>query len=35
VNIAAAAEFVAEGGAGAEISTDAIAVIKGSLVQIN
>lgn len=35
VNIKANAEFKAEGGAGAEVSTGAIAVLKGSLVQIN
>lgn len=35
VNIAANAEFKAEGSAGAEVSTSAIAVLKGSLVQIN
>ena len=35
VNIKANAEFKAEGNAGAEVSTSAIAVIKGSLVQIN
>lgn len=35
VSIAANAEFKAEGSAGAEISTSAIAVLKGSLVQIN
>ncbi|MCF6350629.1 MAG: type VI secretion system tip protein VgrG [Flavobacteriaceae bacterium] len=35
VSIAAKANFKAEGGAGAEISTSAIAVLKGSLVQIN
>jgi uncharacterized protein involved in type VI secretion and phage assembly len=35
VSIAAQAEFKAEGSAGAEISTSAIAVLKGSLVQIN
>lgn len=35
VNITAQAEFKAEGSAGAEVSTSAIAVLKGSLVQIN
>ncbi len=35
VGIAANAEFKAEGSAGAEVSTGAIAVLKGSLVQIN
>lgn len=35
VNITANAEFKAEGQAGAELSTSAIAVLKGSLVQIN
>lgn len=35
VSIAAQAEFKAEGSAGAEVSTSAIAVLKGSLVQIN
>lgn len=35
VEIAATANFKAEGGAGAEVSTSAIAVLKGSLVQIN
>lgn len=35
VSIAASAEFKAEGSAGAEVSTSAIAVLKGSLVQIN
>jgi len=31
----AGAQFKAEGGSGAELSTDAVAVVKGSLVQIN
>ncbi len=35
VNVTAQAEFVAEGSAGAEVSSSAIAVLKGSLVQIN
>ena len=35
VNVKASAEFKAEGGAGAELSTGAIAKIQGSLVQIN
>lgn len=35
VKIKANAEFKAEGSAGAEVSTSAIAVLKGSLVQIN
>lgn len=35
VGIVANAEFKAEGSAGAELSTSAIAVLKGSLVQIN
>ncbi|OAB78814.1 type VI secretion system tip protein VgrG [Cochleicola gelatinilyticus] len=35
VSIIANAEFKAEGSAGAEVSTSAIAVLKGSLVQIN
>lgn len=35
IAIAANAEFVAEGAAGAELSTSAIAVLKGSIVQIN
>lgn len=35
VNIAANANFKAEGSAGAEVSTSAVAVLKGSLVQIN
>lgn len=35
VSIAADAEFKAEGSAGAEVSTSAIAVLKGSMVQIN
>jgi len=35
VSINANAQFTAEGGAGAEVSTSAIAVLKGSLVQIN
>ncbi|GGG23454.1 hypothetical protein GCM10011344_25250 [Dokdonia pacifica] len=35
VGITANAEFKAEGSAGAEVSTSAIAVLKGSLVQIN
>lgn len=35
VGITANAEFKAEGSAGAEVSTGAIAVLKGSLVQIN
>lgn len=35
VEISAQAQFKAEGSAGAEVSTSAIAVLKGSLVQIN
>ena len=35
VNVKAGAQLKAEGSAGAELSTSAIAVIKGSLVQIN
>lgn len=35
VSLAANAQFKAEGSAGAEVSTSAIAVLKGSLVQIN
>ena len=35
ISNAAQAEFKAEGSAGAEVSTSAIAVLKGSLVQIN
>ncbi|MEM7186312.1 MAG: type VI secretion system tip protein VgrG [Bacteroidota bacterium] len=35
VKVKANAEFKAEGSAGAEVSTSAIAVLKGSLVQIN
>lgn len=35
VEIKATANFKAEGGAGAEVSTNAIAVLKGSMVQIN
>lgn len=35
VNVKANAQFKAEGNAGAEVSTSAIAVLKGSLVQIN
>lgn len=35
VNIKANAQFKAEGSAGAEVSTSAVAVVKGSLVQIN
>ncbi|WP_215225672.1 type VI secretion system tip protein VgrG [Echinicola shivajiensis] len=35
VNIKANAQFKAEGSAGAEVSTSAVAVLKGSLVQIN
>lgn len=35
VNVKANAQFKAEGSAGAEISTSAVAVLKGSLVQIN
>lgn len=35
INAKANAEFKAEGAAGAELSTSAIAVLKGSLVQIN
>ncbi|MCG2418345.1 type VI secretion system tip protein VgrG [Aequorivita sp. F47161] len=35
INVKANAQFKAEGSAGAEVSTSAIAVIKGSLVQIN
>ncbi|MBD1848319.1 type VI secretion system tip protein VgrG [Cyanobacteria bacterium FACHB-63] len=35
VNAKASAQFKAEGSAGAEVSTSAIAILKGSLVQIN
>ncbi|HNP66925.1 MAG TPA: type VI secretion system tip protein VgrG [Aequorivita sp.] len=35
VNVKANAQFKAQGNAGAEVSTSAIAVLKGSLVQIN
>lgn len=35
INLKADAQFKAEGSAGAEVSTNAIAVLKGSLVQIN
>ncbi len=35
INVKAKAQFKAEGSAGAEVSTGAIAVLKGSLVQIN
>lgn len=35
VNIKANAQFKAEGAAGAEVSTSAVAILKGSLVQIN
>lgn len=35
VSVKANAEFKAEGSAGAEVSTSAVAVLKGSLVQIN
>ncbi len=35
VSVIANAEFKAEGSAGAEVSTSAVAVLKGSLVQIN
>ncbi len=35
INLKASAQFTAEGSAGAEVSTSAIAVLKGSLVQIN
>ena len=35
VEIAAQANFKADGGAGAEVTTSAVAVLKGSLVQIN
>ncbi|MEP1781602.1 type VI secretion system tip protein VgrG [Reichenbachiella sp.] len=35
IEIKASAEFKADGGAGAEVTTGAIAVLKGSLVQIN
>ena len=35
VEVAAQANFKAEGSAGAEVSTSAVAVLKGSLVQIN
>ena len=35
VNISANAEFTAEGSAGAKVSTSAVAVLEGSLVQIN
>ncbi|AGA79808.1 type VI secretion system tip protein VgrG [Echinicola vietnamensis] len=35
VNVKANAQFKAEGSAGAEVSTSAVAILKGSLVQIN
>src|SRR5690606_24459372 len=35
INVKANAQFKAEGSAGAEVSTSSIAVLKGSLVQIN
>ena len=35
INVKANAQFKAEGSAGAEVSTTAVAVLKGSLVQIN
>ena len=35
VNLTASASFKAEGSAGAEVSSGATAVLKGSLVQIN
>jgi Rhs element Vgr protein len=35
VNVTASAQLKAEGSAGAEVSTSAVAVLKGSLVQIN
>ncbi|MBK5212354.1 MAG: type VI secretion system tip protein VgrG [Flavobacteriaceae bacterium] len=35
INVKANAQFKAEGSAGAEVSTNAVAVLKGSLVQIN
>lgn len=35
IEFAASAEFKADGGAGAELTTGAIAVVKGSMVQIN
>ena len=35
ITLTANAQFKAEGSAGAELSTGAIAVLKGSLVQIN
>lgn len=35
VNIKASAQLKAEGGSGAELSTSAVAVLKGSIVQIN
>jgi len=35
INVKANAQFKAEGSAGAEVSTSAVAVLKGSLVQIN
>lgn len=35
INIKASAQFKGEGSAGAELSTSAVAVLKGSLVQIN
>ena len=35
VSIKANAQFKAEGSAGAEVSSGAVAVLKGSLVQIN
>lgn len=35
VNVKANAQFKAQGNTGAEVSTSAIAILKGSLVQIN
>jgi hypothetical protein len=35
LELKAGAQFKAEGSAGAEVSTSAIAVVKGSMVQIN
>ena len=35
VSLKASAQFKGEGSAGAEISTSAVAILKGSMVQIN
>jgi hypothetical protein len=35
ITVSATAQFKAEGSAGAEVSTGAVAILKGSMVQIN